>query len=98
MSGDINEPEAVSIPITDELDLHTFSPKDLKSLIPEYLEAAHAAGFRQVRIIHGKGIGTLRETVHSLLNRSPLVASFGLADSFSGSWGATRVRLRDKPD
>ncbi len=85
----------VQIPITGELDLHTFSPRDLGVLIPAYLEACAARGLHDVRIIHGKGTGTLRETVHHLLRRSPLVQSFRLGDERSGSWGATIVRLRD---
>jgi len=86
--------EPVPLPITGELDLHTFRPQDLGELIPAYLEACANRGLRQIRIVHGKGTGTLRTTVHHLLQRSPLVASFRLGDEASGSWGATIVSLR----
>ena len=89
-----DEGAPVSIPITGELDLHTFQPEDLGELIPAYLEQCLAHGLHDVRIIHGKGDGTLRETVRVLLERSPLVASFRPGDTLSGSWGATIVTLR----
>jgi dsDNA-specific endonuclease/ATPase MutS2 len=82
------------LPITGELDLHTFRPSDLGELIPAYLGECATRGFREVRIIHGKGTGTLRTTVHALLRRSPLVESFRLGEERSGSWGATLVTLR----
>lgn len=84
----------VAIPITGELDLHTFRPSDLGELIPAYLAECAARGIREVRIVHGKGTGTLRTTVHALLQRSPLVKSFRLGAETSGSWGATLVTLR----
>jgi dsDNA-specific endonuclease/ATPase MutS2 len=84
----------VPLPITGELDLHTFRPQDLGELIPAYLAECAARGIREVRVVHGKGTGTLRTTVHALLRRSPLVASFRLGDEQSGSWGATIVTLR----
>lgn len=83
----------VPLPITDELDLHTFRPGDLGELIPAYLDACAARGLRTVRVIHGKGSGTLRTTVHTLLSRSPRVASFRIGDERTGSWGATLVTL-----
>ena len=86
--------EPVPLPITGELDLHTFRPEDLGELIPAYLEACASRGLHRIRIVHGKGTGTLRTTVHHLLQRSPLVASFHLGDETSGSWGATIVLLR----
>jgi DNA-nicking Smr family endonuclease len=86
--------DPVPLPITGELDLHTFRPADLGELLPAYLAACHARGLREVRLIHGKGTGTLRETVHAHLRRSPLVVSFRLGDETSGSWGATRATLR----
>lgn len=92
------EPEStdapVALPITGELDLHTFRPSDLGELIPAYLEACAARGIREVRIVHGKGTGTLRTTVHALLRRSPLVTDFRTGDAQTGSWGATLVTLR----
>ncbi len=83
----------VYLEITDQLDLHHFSPKEIKTLVQDYLEAAATRGFAMVRIIHGKGIGNLRRTVHALLDKSPLVDSYRLADETGGSWGATIVRL-----
>jgi DNA-nicking Smr family endonuclease len=85
---------AVVVPITGELDLHTFRPSDIGELIPAYLAECAARGLRDVRIVHGKGTGTLRTTVHALLRRSPLVLSFRLGDEHSGSWGATLVQLK----
>jgi DNA-nicking Smr family endonuclease len=86
--------DPVAIPITGELDLHTFRPADLGELIPAYLAECAARGHREVRIIHGKGTGTLRTTVHALLRRSPLVATFRSGNEHSGSWGATIATLR----
>ncbi len=86
--------EPVLIPITGELDLHTFRPQDIASLLESYLGECHATGLREVRIVHGKGTGTLRETVHSWLRRSPRVAGFRLGDERTGGWGATLVTLK----
>lgn len=91
--GEEIAPEVVVVPITDELDLHTFLPRDIPSLIPEYLEECARLGFREVRIIHGKGQGVLRRTVHAALDRHPLVASYRQAGERAGSWGATLVVL-----
>ena len=85
--------DPVEIPITGELDLHTFHPRDLKELIPAYLEACRERGLLEVRIIHGKGTGTLRTTVHAILQCSPLVKSYRQGNEFTGSWGATLVTL-----
>lgn len=90
--------EPVRIPITNELDLHTFRPAEVRSLIDEYLRECQQRGFREVRIIHGKGTGTLRETVHGLLRHSPRVDHFRLGDETTGGWGATLVRLRSAAD
>ena len=84
----------VPLPITGELDLHTFLPADFGELIPAYLDECAARGIREVRIVHGKGTGTLRATVHALLQRNSKVASFRRGDETSGSWGATIVTLR----
>ncbi len=91
------EPDPVRIPITGELDLHTFRPAEVPRLIDSYLAACRERGLREVRIVHGKGTGTLRETVHAILRRSPLVESFRLGDETSGSWGATLARLKLPP-
>lgn len=84
----------VAIPITGELDLHTFRPQDLGELVPEYLRACRERGILTARIIHGKGTGTLRRTVQALLQREPGVVSFQVAGELAGSWGATIVQLR----
>jgi DNA-nicking Smr family endonuclease len=94
---EFDENETVKLEIDGILDLHAFSPKDLKTLIPDYLEQCHAFGIHEVRIIHGKGIGNLRRSVHALLDRNPLVAAYRLAGSESGSWGATLVTLKPQP-
>jgi dsDNA-specific endonuclease/ATPase MutS2 len=88
------EHEPVRIPITGELDLHTFQPREIASLIDDYLTECARAGHREVRIIHGKGTGTLRETVHAHLRRSDRVAGFRLGDERTGGWGATLVTLK----
>ncbi len=89
-------PDLVNYPIDGTLDLHTFSPQDVKDLVPEYLTACRERGILQVRIIHGKGAGVLRKTVHSMLERLPYVESFSTADEAAGGWGATIVILRGK--
>jgi len=94
MDDDADTPESVELPINGVLDLHTFQPRDVKSLVPDYLALCRERGILQVRIIHGKGIGALRETVHALLGRLPWVESYSLAGEFSGSWGATIVHLK----
>jgi len=79
------------------LDLHAFQPRDLKDLVPDYLAACRARGIFQVRIIHGKGIGNLRRTVHSILSKHADVVSFALDHPQYGDWGATIVHLRGHP-
>jgi dsDNA-specific endonuclease/ATPase MutS2 len=79
--------------IGDVIDLHTFAPRDVPGLIPDYIDECAQEGFRQVRIIHGKGKGVLREIVHKALAAHPAVESFRLADDAS-SWGATIVILK----
>lgn len=93
-SDDFDDLEPFRLAIDGILDLHTFSPKDLKTLIPEYLAQCHTLGIFEVRIIHGKGLGNLRRSVHALLDRSPLVEGYRLAGMDSGGWGATLVALR----
>lgn len=92
--GDEADDEPVEVPITGELDLHTFRPNEIGSLLPEYFRECRMRGLLSVRVIHGKGSGTLREGVHRLLERLPEVESFRLGDQTSGGWGATLVRLR----
>lgn len=86
-------PEPLEFPIDGTLDLHTFQPSEIKDLVKDYIEACRGKGILQVRIIHGKGIGTLRETVHAVLSRMPAVASYRLAEETAGGWGATIVLL-----
>ena len=88
------ENEAVRIPVTDVFDLHTVPPRDVKWVVEEYLLEAHAAGFKALRIIHGRGIGVQRETVRAVLRRAPFVADFGDAPAEAGGWGATVATLR----
>ncbi len=80
--------------VGDELDLHTFQPGECADLVEEYVRAAHEQGLAHVRIVHGKGTGTLRRIVHGVLDRHPAVASYALADAASGGWGATLVELK----
>lgn len=89
-----NFEDPVPIEINGILDLHHFSPKDVKYLISDYINECRKAGIYELRIIHGKGTGALRRTVHSLLNKSSKVRSFHLADETRGSWGATIVNLK----
>ncbi len=84
--------DSMEFPIDGILDLHTFNPKEVKELIPDYIDACLHCGITQIRIIHGKGTGTLRRVVHSILEKHPKVASFRL-DAGSSSWGATLVDL-----
>lgn len=86
--------EPVQIPITGELDLHTFHPREATRVIDAYFEACREKGIFTVRIVHGKGTGTLRETVHAHLRKHPQVASFQLGNETSGSWGATIAVLK----
>lgn len=87
-------PEPVEIEITDSLDLHAFSPKDIKAVTQAYLEEARKKNFSVVRIIHGKGVGVQREIVRKVLAGSELVKGFKSGDEFSGGWGATIVKLK----
>lgn len=88
-------PEMVGHPIGRELDLHTFRPEEISSLLPEYFAECRKRGILRVRIIHGKGSGTLRTGVHQLLTKLPEVQQFiWPADETSGSWGATWVVLK----
>jgi dsDNA-specific endonuclease/ATPase MutS2 len=85
--------DPVGIPINGTLDLHGFNPKDVKELVVEYLDECARKGIMEGRIIHGKGIGTLREIVHSILKVHPHVHSFSLGNSSSGGWGSTSFLL-----
>ncbi len=87
------EDDPVHIPITGELDLHTFRPGEVGPLLDDYLEACLEKGIYTVRIIHGKGTGKLRKKVHAVLSRHRLVDDFSRAPE-SGGWGATRAWLK----
>jgi DNA-nicking Smr family endonuclease len=86
--------EPIELPIDGVLDLHTFHPREVKDLVPDYLAECRARGILDVRIIHGKGTGSLRKSVHAILSRLPEVAAFGLAMEDGGGWGATLVTLQ----
>jgi len=88
-----NNNKVIHIPIDGVLDLHTFTPKDATDVVEDYLNACLGKGIYEVRIIHGKGKGILRDKVHSFLKRHPLVVDFGLDPGTSG-WGATVVLLK----
>jgi hypothetical protein len=83
----------VELPVEDALDLHPFAPRDIPDVVADYLGAAHAAGFREVRLIHGRGLGVQRERVRKVLTRHPLVVSFHDATPDRGGWGATIAYL-----
>ena len=86
--------EAVEMELQDSIDLHTFQPREIASVVEEYLQQCLKIGFSEARLIHGKGTGTLRTTVHALLRRLPVVETFRSGDETSGSWGATWVTLK----
>ncbi|MEO6655248.1 MAG: Smr/MutS family protein [Pyrinomonadaceae bacterium] len=86
-------PEPVEIEITDSLDLHSFSPRDIRAVVEAYLAEAHKKGFSVVRIIHGKGVSVQREIVRQVLSETDFVKKFKNAPEFSGSWGASIVDL-----
>ena len=97
MTPDDPEPPSdspVEVPIEDALDLHPFAPRDVLSVVDEYLQAAAARGFAEVRIVHGRGIGAQRQAVQRLLAGHPLVAAYADAPPERGGWGATLVRLK----
>lgn len=85
--------EPIELPIDGVLDLHLFNPRDIRELVPDYIEACIHKQLYSIRIIHGKGKGVLRRTVHSLLEKHPMVDSYRLANDQS-SWGATLVELK----
>jgi len=93
LEGADEEPARV-VPIEDSIDLHGFLPRDIPSVVEAYLEAAHAEGFSEVRIIHGKGTGFQRQRVRQVLESHPMVAEFRDAPMTRGGWGATLVWLR----
>ena len=91
-------PEPVVIEITDVFDLHTIPPRQVRAVVAEYLREAHTKGFRVVRIIHGKGHGVQRETLRTVLSRTPFVHDWTDAPPDAGGLGATIVRLKEFAD
>jgi dsDNA-specific endonuclease/ATPase MutS2 len=88
-----SDSEPVRIPIADVFDLHSVPPRDVEAVVEEYLLEAHRAGFKALRIIHGRGIGVQREIVRAVLRRTPFVSDFGDAPAEAGGWGATLATL-----
>jgi dsDNA-specific endonuclease/ATPase MutS2 len=93
----MTDPDPTKLPIDGTLDLHTFRPEEVKDLVPAYLTACSEKGISQVRVIHGKGTGSLGRTVQSILEKLPHVKSFWTAEEGAGGWGATIVELRKSP-
>jgi DNA-nicking Smr family endonuclease len=88
--------EPVVLPLEDSIDLHFFAPKDIPSVVEEYIEQCNQAGIYEVRVIHGRGKGIQRRIVRSILEKHALVSSFKDAPAESGGWGSTVVWLRGK--
>jgi dsDNA-specific endonuclease/ATPase MutS2 len=88
--------EPIVVPIEDSIDLHAFSPKEIPSVVEEYLEQCVQASIYEVRIIHGRGTGVQRRIVQSILEKHPRVSSFKDAPAEAGGWGATVVVLRKR--
>jgi DNA-nicking Smr family endonuclease len=86
--------EPVVLPTEDSIDLHPFAPKDIPSVVEEYLEQCGQGGLTEVRIIHGRGTGVQRNIVRSILQRHPRVLSFQDAPAEAGGWGATVIFLK----
>lgn len=89
--------DAIVLPLEDRMDLHPFAPRDIPSVVEEYLEQCLENGFQEVRIIHGRGQGVQRRIVRSLLAKHTRVTSFKDAPSELGGWGATVVTLLERP-
>ena len=90
----VDNDKPIEIPINGTLDLHNFRPAEVKDLVIDYLKECRSQNILEVRIIHGKGIGNLRRTVHSTLRKLDWIETFELAGSEIGHWGATIVRLK----
>jgi dsDNA-specific endonuclease/ATPase MutS2 len=87
--------EAVKMELQDSIDLHTFQPQEIASVVEEYLQECLKIGFSEVRLIHGKGVGVQRNIVRSVLSKHPAVLSYRDAPAAAGGWGATIVLLRE---
>jgi dsDNA-specific endonuclease/ATPase MutS2 len=86
--------EPLPLPIDGTLDLHTFRPAEIPALLEDYIDECQKRGITTIRIVHGKGIGTLRELVHARLKKNPAVTSFRLAQADAGGWGATIATVK----
>ncbi|HEX9880618.1 MAG TPA: Smr/MutS family protein [Candidatus Binatia bacterium] len=86
--------EPTVLPLEDSLDLHAFAPRDIPSVVEEYLHQCREAGFDEVCLIHGRGKGIQRQVVRGLLAKYPWILSFQDAPPQAGGWGATVVRLK----
>ena len=97
---DLNHPppdeDPVVLPLEDHIDLHPFAPRDIPSVVEEYVLQCHEEGLREVRIIHGRGKGVQRRIVQSALEKNPLVESCHDAPPERGGWGATVAVIRAK--
>ena len=93
---DSSEPDPIELEINGELDLHIFRPSEVGELVPDYIGLCLEKGILRIRIVHGKGTGALRTTVHALLKRDPRVLRFELAGVDEGSWGATIAWLQER--
>ncbi len=93
-----SDDDAVELPITGELDLHLFHPKDVKDLVPEYLRECRSKGILNVRVVHGKGTGVLARTVQATLDKLDFVTDYHIDYAGRGGWGATVVHLREPSD
>lgn len=87
------EDEIVELEITDVFDLHTFRPSEVGHVVRDYLDLAYEKGLRNLRIIHGKGVGVQRQTVRKILERDARVVDFGDPPGEAGGWGATWLRM-----
>ena len=95
-AGECPFPDPVEIPIEESIDLHLFRPGETRAVVDAYLDAAQDAGFREVRVIHGRGRGVQRAQVQRLLEGDPRVEGYADAPGDRGGWGATLVRLRER--
>jgi DNA-nicking Smr family endonuclease len=93
---DFDPEHAVELPLDGMLDLHAFAPRDVADLVPTWLDACRDKGLIELRIIHGKGRGVLRRSVHAILERRDDVARFALAPEDRGGWGATLITLKPR--
>lgn len=93
-SDETEDDEVFVVPIEESIDLHAFQPRDVLAVVADYLEEAAKRGFREVRLIHGRGKGVQRANVQALLEKHPLVERYRDAPATRGGWGATLVELR----